>query len=100
MNEEKKEDQKQRFAYKEQQKKKEFIRVVNLTKETFAKYGWAKYVATDEGGKIYVFFNKPFKDGGIWNSLFSNFTITEEQAIVLCGRVPKWEDDEPTPVNF
>ena len=100
MNEEKKEDQKQRFAYKEQQKKKEFIRVVNLTKETLARYNWAKWAAADEDGKIWAFLNKPFRDGSVWNSLLNNFMITEEQAFILCGRVPQWEDYEPTPVKL
>ena len=100
MDEEKKEAQRQRIAYREQEKKKEFIRIVNLTKETLARYNWAKYVATDEDEDIWVFLNKPFKDSSVWNSLLSNFMITEEQAFILCGRVPKWEDDEPTPVRF
>ena len=100
MDEEKKEAQRQRFAYREQKNKKEFIRIVNFTKETLARYNWVKYVATDKDGKIWVFLDKPFKDGYVWNSLISNFMITEEQAIVLCGRVPQWDDDEPTPVRF
>ena len=25
--------------------------------------------------------------------------ITPEQALYLCGRVPKWEDEKPTPVK-
>ena len=102
MDEEKKETQRQRFAYREQQSKKEFIRIVNLTKKTLAKYNWAKYVAADKVGSIFAFSKGPVKKVYEWfpqkDDLFKS--ITEEQAIVLCGRVPQWDDTEPTPVKF
>ena len=102
MDEEKKEAQRQRFAYREQENKKEFIRIVNLTKETFAKYGWAKYVATDEDGKIYAYSDRPgMKYDRNWatGGFFKVKCITTDQALSLCGRVPEWNDMYPTPVK-
>ena len=61
---------------------------------------WAKYVTINAGGHIYAHEVLPTK-GRIWwyiESLTKFQIITPEQAMELCGRVPKWEDDEPTPV--
>ena len=61
---------------------------------------WAKYVVTDIVGKIYAHEVLPIK-GRIWwytEPIDRVKEITSEQAMELCGRVPKWEDDEPTPV--
>ena len=61
---------------------------------------WAKYVVTDIVGKIYAHEVLPTK-GRIWwhtEPIDRVEEITSEQAMELCGRVPKWEDDEPTPV--
>ena len=61
---------------------------------------WAKYVTINAGGHIYAHEVLPTK-GRIWwhtEPIDRVEEITSEQAIELCGRVPKWEDDEPTPV--
>jgi len=60
--------------------------------------GWV--VQNDDGG--YCKYNAPnfikgaagwFARGGMdWTD------ITPEEAIALCGRLPKWSDDEPTPI--
>lgn len=41
------------------------------------------------------------KEDGGWSVVGTkNFVdITPKQAVALCGRVPKWEDSEPTPVK-
>ena len=61
---------------------------------------WAKYVATNKDGEICALEALPEKGGQWWwpQSLTKFQIITSEQAMELCGRVPKWEDDEPTPV--
>ena len=61
---------------------------------------WAKYVATNKDGEICALEALPEKGGQWWwpQSLTKFQIITPEQAMELCDRVPKWEDDEPTPV--
>ena len=61
---------------------------------------WAKYVATNKDGEICALEALPEKGGQWWwpQSLTKFQIITPEQAMELCGRVPKWEDDEPTQV--
>ena len=61
---------------------------------------WARWVTINAGGHIYAHEVLPTK-GRIWwhtEPIDRVEEITPEQAIKLCGRVPKWEDDEPTPV--
>lgn len=61
---------------------------------------WAKYVATNKDGEICALEALPVRINKWWypQSLTLFESITHEQAIKLCGRVPQWEDDEPTPV--
>ena len=61
---------------------------------------WAKYVTTNKDGEICALESLPEKGGQWWWPLSTTRfkTITPEQAIALCGRVPQWEDEEPTPV--
>ena len=68
------------------------------------------WVATDKNGSIFAYKSKPYKnrqfdlDTDEWVDLDEwvegkyCIDVTEEQAIKLCGCVPKWENDEPTPV--
>ena len=62
---------------------------------------WAKWVATDEDGCIFAFTVKPTRGESRWGletkGWFESITIT--QAMLLCGRVPAWTNDEPTPVK-
>lgn len=62
---------------------------------------WAKWIATEETGEIWAYSYKPKKLEITWDAIdyHSYDLITPEQAIALCGRVPKWEDDKPTPVK-
>lgn len=61
--------------------------------------GWAKWVATDATEAIFAYKYKPTKSVAIWKDEANKYTcITPGQALALCGRVPKWEDKEPTPV--
>ena len=53
--------------------------------------GWV--VRTPEGAIKY--YNTPEKNKYGWASVR---IITEEVAVELCGRVPEWSDEEPTPV--
>ena len=61
---------------------------------------WAKYVTTDADGQIFALEALPEKRNIWWypRSLTRFEKITPEQAITLCGRIPEWEDEEPTPV--
>ena len=68
------------------------------------------WVATDKNGSIFAYEAKPYKnrrfdiDADEWVDLDEwvegkfCIDVTEEQSIKLCGCVPKWSDDEPTPV--
>ena len=62
---------------------------------------WAKWVAADENGKVYAYKEKPNRGEGEWRSIGSmswQFSPHEHDIVIaLCGRVPKWEDEEPTP---
>ena len=61
---------------------------------------WEKWVSADEDGDIYVYSETPIKvDGGWWPTDGDYKVITKEEAIALCGRVPKWSDNKPTPVK-
>ena len=64
---------------------------------------WAKWVATDENGEVYAYKEKPSRDEGEWRSIGSMSWqfYADDHAIViaLCGRLPRWEDEEPTPVK-
>ena len=62
---------------------------------------WANWVVTDKNGIITACYNKPFKmkGHGIWNSYGKIAVITTTQAMLLCGRVPAWSNDEPTYVG-
>lgn len=54
--------------------------------------GW---IATDKEGKVCLY-GCIMKWARIWGRSMDE--ITPEKAIALCGRVPKWEDNEPTPI--
>ena len=57
-------------------------------------------MTTDADGRIYAHKALPTKGRMWWYKEFVDKVerITPEQAKYMCGRVPKWEDDEPTPV--
>ena len=55
--------------------------------------GW---VVKDDRGNI-VLYHAPTKTDRGWTAVTAKF-ITEEKAVKLCGRVPEWSDDEPTPI--
>ena len=61
---------------------------------------WAKWVATNEDGQIFALEALPVRINKWWypQSLTMFESITHGQAIKLCGRVPQWEDEKPTPV--
>lgn len=61
---------------------------------------WAKWVATDESGFTYAYAEEPIKTMYWWNALgVPCKSITHEQALSLCGRIPEWTDNKPTPVK-
>ena len=71
-------------------------------KETQNPHGWVKYVATDENGCIYAYNSKPYKHKHEWVHGVDGDTLKEltiEQVLDLGIRVPKWSDNEPTPVK-
>ena len=53
--------------------------------------GWVVKGVTGTVGYCYA----PTKNGDGWATGFK--AITEGEAIELCGRVPEWSDEEPTP---
>lgn len=74
-----------------------------ITKEELPDLGWAKWVAADENGEVYAYKEKPSRDEGEWRYIGSmswQFSPHEHDIVIaLCGRLPKWEDEEPTPVK-
>lgn len=62
---------------------------------------WARWVATDTTGDVYAYESRPYKVEAhwLWEDNDKYIEITPNQAITLCGRLPKWEDEEPTPVK-
>ena len=60
----------------------------------------AKWVAADKVGSIFAFSKEPKKGVYVWFPQKDDWfeSITEEQAIALCGRVPQWPD-KPTRVK-
>ena len=60
----------------------------------------AKWVAADKGGSIFAFSKEPKKGIYVWFPQKDDWfeSITEEQAIALCGIVPHWPDN-PIPVK-
>ena len=68
------------------------------------------WVATDKNGSIFAYEAKPYKNRRFdtyfdeWGELYEwvegkfCIDVTEEQSIKLCGKVPQWTDEEPTPV--
>lgn len=61
---------------------------------------WANWIATDEIGEIWAYAEEPIKTMYWWRVLSGHCeNITQEQALSICGRIPQWSDDEPTPVK-
>ena len=60
--------------------------------------GWV--VQSEDGGYSKCTSPDFIKDNGEWFKFFTaGWTdITPEEAIALCGRMPEWSDDEPTPI--
>lgn len=70
--------------------------------KALGEFDMVKYVAKNKYGDIFVFSKKPSKGINVWLPETGERWvegITQEQAYALCGRVPQWEDDEPTPVK-
>ena len=70
---------------------------MNIT-ELIRRYRW---ISTDKNGGIYVYAKKPRKCKSTWRTrTYENFEeITIEQALLLCDRIPMWDDTEPTRVK-
>ena len=62
---------------------------------------WANWVATDEDGCIFAFTVRPIRGKSRWGLEKDGWfeSITPEQAILMCGRVPVWTNDEPTQIK-
>ena len=56
--------------------------------------GW---VTSDAHGYLWWWNNSLRKTGDYWERKVGE-RLTPDQAVALCGRLPKWSDDEPTPV--
>ena len=72
--------------------------ITRLTK-IHGRLSWAKYVAADMVGTICVYRSSPTKGTKMWHSTDLFEDITPDQALSLCGRIPEWSDEEPTPVK-
>lgn len=73
-----------------------------ITKEKVSyNLDWAKWVATDEDGCIFAFTVRPTRGKSRWGLEKDGWfeSITPEQAMLLCGRVPVWTNDEPTQIK-
>ena len=58
--------------------------------------GW---VARDEDGELYLYTEKPRKDGDLWNVDIINSSCLMELRSALFPEV-QWSDDEPTRVSI
>lgn len=64
---------------------------------------WVRYVAANKDGLLFAFNIKPIKSlkDKRWSK--EDFSVSSlirpEQVIALCGRLPEWDDEEPTPVK-
>ena len=56
--------------------------------------GW---VTSDINGYFWRWDNSLRKADGYWERKVGE-RLTPDQAMALCGRLPKWSDDEPTPI--
>ena len=72
-----------------------------IKKEVSDNLYWAKWVATDEDGCIFAFTVRPIRGKSRWGLEKDGWfeSITPEQAILMCGRVPVWTNDEPTQIK-
>lgn len=62
-------------------------------------FAWVKWVAKDYDKRIWAYSEKPRKSKNVWRSDdMAPKQISTEQTVSLCGRVPEWADEEPTPV--
>ena len=61
---------------------------------------WANWIATDDLGEIWAYAEEPIKTMYWWRGLSGQCeSITQEQALSICGRIPQCSDDEPTRVK-
>ena len=71
-----------------------------ITKEELPDLGWVKWVATDYNGNIWAYAEEPIKYINWWRYIDGQCEqITITQAMLLCGRIPEWTDNKPTPVK-
>lgn len=83
-------------SYEEQlaETKAEIAKMLGIEPQNERKLiGW---VVRTSGGSIGRYM-APVKTDHGWTAVTTRF-ITEEEAIALCGRMPEWSDDEPTPI--
>ena len=96
--------------WEEAETKADYIKVLDKSIWNVKNLDRVNWVATDKSGSIFAYEAKPYKnrqfdlDTDEWVDLDEwvegkyCIDVTEDQAIKLCGRVPKWDDTEPTPV--
>ena len=96
--------------WEEAETKDDYIKVLDKSIWDVKNLDRVNWVATDKNGSIFAYEAKPYKnrqfdlDTDEWVDLDEwvegkyCIDVTEEQSIKLCGCVPKWENDEPTPV--
>ena len=94
----------------EAETKDDYIKLLDKSIWCIKNLDRVNWVATDKNGSIFAYEAKPYKnrrfdiDTDEWVDLDEwvegkfCIDVTEEQAIKLCGCIPKWSDDEPTPV--
>lgn len=88
-------------SYKEQidETKAEIAKMLGIKPQNERKLiGWV--VQSEDGGYSKCTSPDFIKDTGEWfKFLTAGWTdITPEEAIALCGRMPEWSDNEPTPI--
>ena len=61
---------------------------------------WVRFIATDEDGEIMVYSEEPIKVMYGWYPTAGYCkSITKEEAMYLCGKIPVWDNEKPTPVK-
>ena len=74
----------------------------NQTMRVISEFEWAKWASMDKDGVIYAYDEKPVKYQYEWGHGEGNKSeeLKKEQAIILCGKIPEWSDNEPISVNY
>ena len=79
----------------------EYIEKPTLTpnERKFCEITAYKYLAREEGGRLFAYDIKPVKRDGVWHSGLSNMLVADRRFKGCDFDFIKWEDDEPWAVE-